>query len=80
MSDDSGTVISGEGRTEVASLLALRGALKLETRGMRRSRRPTARQIANEITGQNHRTAVGAYEALNAHIVEKLGKQYDLPL
>ncbi len=37
MTDNDGvTVISGEDNVRMASMLALRGALKLETRGMQR--------------------------------------------
>lgn len=69
---DSMIVITGAAQIEGARWLAVRSALKLETHGMRRSGR-SARQLANEITGVNHRTAVKAYAALDAKIVSDLG-------
>ena len=77
---ESAITITGADRIETARWLTVRSALKLETRGMRRSRGPSARQLANDITGENHRTAVKAYQALNAKIVETLGQQFDRPL
>ena len=73
------TMITGRENIEHARWLAVRGALKLETRGMRRHGR-SARQLANDITGENHRTARAAYVALNEHIVNALGPQFDRPL
>jgi len=76
---DGGTMISGEQNVRNASLLALRSALKLETHGLKRRGR-SARQMANDITGKNDRTAVKAYASLNAHIVSILGPEFDRPL
>lgn len=73
------TVITGAANIEVARWLTVRSALKLETRGMRRSGK-SARQLANDITGENHRTAVKAYGALNALIAETLGDSFNRPL
>lgn len=64
---------------ERARWLAVRAALRLETRGMRRHGR-SARQLANEITGQECRTARAAYAALNTHITTRLGEQFSRPL
>lgn len=72
-------VITGADQIEIARWLAVRSALKLETRGMRRSGK-SARQLANDITGGNHRTAVKAYDALNTRIVEALGDDFNRPL
>jgi hypothetical protein len=72
-------VISGSDNVEVARWLAVRSALRLETRGMKRHGH-SARVLANEITGQNRRTARDAYGALNAHIVARLGEKFDKPL
>ena len=73
-------VITGRENIECARWLAVRSALKLETRGMRRSSGRSARQLANAITGQNHRTARAAYDALNVHIVATMGEQFNRPL
>jgi len=78
MSDEP-IMITGADRIETARWLAVRSALRLETKGMHRHGR-SARVLANEITGQNCRTAVKAYEALNAHIVSALGESFDRPL
>jgi hypothetical protein len=72
-------VITGPEHIERYRWLAVRTALKLEIRGLRRHGR-SARQIANEITGQNHRTAVQAYAALNDRIVTELGPEFGRPL
>lgn len=80
MSNDDSTIITGKDKIEGARWLAVRSALKLEIRGMRRSRGRSARQLANEITGQDHKTSRKAYEALNTHIVNAFGKQFNKPL
>jgi hypothetical protein len=74
-------VITGAENIERARWLAVRGALKLEIAGLPgpRTRRPV-RVLANEITGRHHGTRRAAYDALNAHIVAKLGPQFDKPL
>lgn len=77
---DTAIMITGQDRIEIARWLAVRAALKLETRGLRRSRGHSARQLANSITGENHGTCVKAYAALNAHIVSVLGSDFDRPL
>jgi len=59
-------------------LRALR--LEIET-GMRRSSRGRSTlALANEITGRNDKNKRTAYEALNKHIVETYGQQFDRPL
>jgi hypothetical protein len=79
-SHESGViVITGADRIETARWLAVRSALKLETHGLKRRGR-SARQLANDITGQNHRTAIKAYAALNDHIVTALGPDFNRPL
>jgi hypothetical protein len=45
---------------------------------MRRGR--SARVLANEITGENHRTRVEAYKALNKKIVNEIGPDFDRPI
>jgi hypothetical protein len=73
------TIITGEQNVRMAALLALRGALKLETKGMKKNGR-SALAITNKTLGTSHRTAIKAYAALNAHIVSKLGSELDRPL
>lgn len=73
------TMITGSENIERARWLTVRGALKLEIHGLTRRGR-SARMLANEITGKNCRTRVEAYEALNDHIVAKMGDGYDRPL
>lgn len=65
---------------ERARWLAVRSALHLEIGGMKRSKGKSARQLANEITGQEHRTARAAYEALDKYITEKMGRSFARPL
>lgn len=76
---DNATIITGEDNVRVASLLALRGALKLETKGLKRRGR-SARTIANETMGTSHKTAKATYTAFNAYLVEMLGPDFDRPL
>ncbi len=78
MSDDD-ILITGS-KIEGARWLAVRSALKLEIAGMRRSRGASARQLANEITGHNHKRARDAYVALNLKIVEAFGPEFNRPL
>lgn len=74
------TVISGEANTRMASVLALRSALKLEAKGMKRHGR-SARTIAAEMLGMPGRPGVvKVYERLNAYIVERLGPDFSRPL
>ena len=77
--DLGGAVVTGAENIERARWLAVRGALRLETRGLKKRGR-SARVLANEITGQNHRTAAAAYAALNDHITAKLGEKFGQPL
>jgi hypothetical protein len=72
--------ITGAARIEQARWLTVRAALKLEIQGLRRSRGRSARQLANEITGRNWRTARQAYAALNTHIAAAMGPAFDKPL
>ena len=60
MENDGTIVIIGPERIEGARILAVRSALKLETKGLKRRGR-SARQLANDITGHNDRTAKAAY-------------------
>jgi hypothetical protein len=80
VTQNSAIMITGAEKIEGARWLAVRSALKLEIKGLRRSKGRSARQLANEITGENHRTAVAAYAGLNAHIVKNLGTNFDRPL
>jgi len=75
---DEPVVISGPERVRIASMLALRSALKLETKGFKRRGR-SARAIANEYMGTNHRTSVATYSAFNTWLVETYGVE-DRPL
>lgn len=81
MSEDTGAiVITGRDKIEGARWLAVRSALGLEMRGFSSSGgRRSARVLANEITGQQHKTRRAAYDALNAHIVAAFGPQFDRP-
>jgi hypothetical protein len=74
------TMITGQEQIERARWLAVRTALKLEIKGLRRSHGRSARQLANEITSQDCRTAVKAYAALDAHITEHIGQEFSRPL
>jgi len=65
-----GITITGAENIEAASLLALRGALRLEVAGMKRHGRP-ARVIANERMGTSFRTAARAYPAFDAWLVAR---------
>ena len=76
---DTAIVITGADNIERTRWLAVRSALSLEVKGMRRRGR-SARVLANEITGRNDRTARAAYTALNAHIVAGMGERFDRPL
>jgi hypothetical protein len=80
MSNSESILITGRDDIEHARWLAVRSALKLEIKGLRRSRPTSARQLANKITGTNCRKASDAYEALNAHIVATLGAEFDKPI
>ena len=71
--------IETPGQIEGARWLSVRSALRLEIAGMRRRGR-SARVLANEITGQNHRTTVAAYGALNDRIVAVMGPDFNKPL
>lgn len=75
-----GIMITGAEDIERVRWLSVRSALKLETLGIKRSRGKSARVLANEITGKNHRLARVAYMELNAHIVKHLGEKFNRPL
>lgn len=75
---EGGIVISGAENIEKASLSALRGALRMEARGMKR-RGKSARAMANERMGTSIRTARATYEAFNAWLVKNYGLR-DWPL
>ena len=81
MSDNDGAiVITGAQNVRMAQILALRGALKLETKGLKRGGR-SARTIAQELLGLPGRpNTVTVYRALNAYIVGLLGPDFDRPL
>jgi hypothetical protein len=73
--------IEGEDRVRMASRLALRSALLLEMKGMRRSRGRSARTIAAELLELPPRTRIAdLYVALNKYIVDRLGPEFDRPL
>jgi hypothetical protein len=67
-----GISITGAADIERASLIALRGALKLETKGLKRHGR-SARTIANERMGTDIKTAVKTYKAFDAWLVKNYG-------
>jgi hypothetical protein len=77
--DSGDIIITGTDRIKTARLIAVRGALKLEVKGLRRSRGRSARILANEAMGTNIKTARATYEAFNAWLVETHGAQ-DRPL
>lgn len=68
-------IITGAQNIEHARWLAVRSALSLEIKGMKRRGR-SARVLANEITGHHHGNAIGAYVALDEHIAMHLGEQF----
>jgi hypothetical protein len=77
---EGGFIVTGEEQTRMASILALRMALSLEVKGMKRRGR-SARTIAQELLDlpgrPSNRTV---YAKLNAYVVEKLGADFDRPL
>ncbi|AVD99206.1 hypothetical protein SEA_BILLNYE_247 [Streptomyces phage BillNye] len=75
-------MITGRDNIEMARVLAVRAALRLEIRtGMKRSGRGASTlALANEISGSSARNKVKGYEALNAYIVSILGTEFDRPL
>jgi hypothetical protein len=76
MSEQNGSVvITGAAKIEAASRLALRGALRLEAKGMKRSSGRSARTIANGVMGTNIRSAVKTYEAYDKWVQDKHGAQ-----
>ena len=79
MENDGTIVITGPEQIEGARILAVRSALRLETKGLKRRGR-SARQLANAITGHNDRTAKAAYARLNTYVIEHYGQQFSRPL
>jgi hypothetical protein len=73
------TAIEGASQIEMARILAVRSALRLEILGMKRHGR-SARVLANEIMGTSHSTAKKAYADLNARIASVLGPSFNKPL
>lgn len=65
-----GFVIVGEDKVLLASRLALRSALKLETKGLKMSRGRSAQTIVNELMGTKIRNKVKCYEAFDKWLVE----------
>jgi hypothetical protein len=63
-------VITGADNIEFVRLLAVRGALWLETRGLKRRGR-SARVLANEAMGTDIRTKAATYEAFNDWLVAR---------
>lgn len=63
-------VITGADNIEMVRLIAIRSALKLETKGLKKHGR-SARVLANEAMGTKIRTAVDTYEAYNTYLVER---------
>lgn len=76
-----GIMITGEDNIEMARVLAVRSALRLEIKtGMKMSRGVSTLKLANAITGENAKTKRAAYDALNSHIVSILGESFNRPL
>jgi hypothetical protein len=71
MSDSEPVVITGAGNIEAARLLAIRGALRLEARGMKK-RGPSARSLANEVMGTSYRSARVTYTEYDQWLVRNL--------
>ena len=72
--------ITGKENIENVRLLALRSALKLEVRGLKRRGR-SARTIAQEVLGLPGRPgARKVYAALDKHITSRLGPTFASPL
>lgn len=71
MTDES-IMITGEDNIRIASYIALRGALKLETKGFKRHGR-SARAIANGHMGTNIRTSAKTYEAFDKWLADNYG-------
>lgn len=69
---EGGITITGAANIEKASLIALRGALKLEVSGMKRHGR-SARAIANAWMGTDIKTSRKTYEAFNTWLVNNYG-------
>lgn len=75
-------MITGRDNIDMARVLAVRAALRLEIKtGMKRSNRGASTlQLANDITGSDARTKRAGYEALNDYIVSILGESFNRPL
>ena len=84
MTNEEATVITGAEQIEMARLLTLRSALKLEIRtGMKRSSRGRSTlSLVKDAVGGGSRswTKRDAYAALNDKIVAALGSEFDRPL
>jgi hypothetical protein len=77
---EGGFGVTGEEQTRMASILALRMALSLEVKGMKRRGR-SARTIAQELLDLPGKPSTRTvYAKLNAYVVEKLGADFDRPL
>ena len=86
--NDAATVIAGESNVMAARLLALRSALSLEVKGMKRRGRSVlsiCRETEVQIDGEwvplaTKRTARAAYVEVNANIVKLFGEAFNRPL
>lgn len=80
--DRKSIVVTGEANTRMASVLALRSALKIEiTTGMKHSKGRSARAIAQDFLHMPGRPqAKKVYVKLNEFIVDMLGADFDKPL
>lgn len=76
--NNSPVVITGADNIEMARLLAVRGALKLETKGLKRHGR-SARVLANEAMSTSYKTVKKTYTEFNRWLVENYGA-IDRPL
>jgi len=75
-----GFMLVGEEQIAVARVLTIRSMLKIQARTGLGHSRVSAIKLANEITGQNDRTARKAHASLNALIVRALGEEFDQKL
>jgi hypothetical protein len=69
---DGPVVITGEDNIKLMSMIALRGALRLEAKGFKRRGR-SARTIANEYMGTNIKTSKATYAAYDAWLADNFG-------
>lgn len=79
---EEATGIYGEKNTRNYRLLVIRRGLKMEIDhpGMKMTRGVSMLKLANSVTGKKDRTLRAAYASIDAHITEKMGAEFALPL